>query len=338
MTMMDADMNPAMFNRYAYSMNDPINMLDPDGECSKGASESQTVCATEDAVKDTVGMAVYNGIKAVANVARAAQGKGPVQDIDMGGEEQYGHEAEANSVGEEVAAVASAVVEAGVDSRNPVKALKSFGKKKGKCCFVAGTLVETEIGLRPIDEIDVGDKVLARNPLTGETSLKAVTDLISQNERMIWTVMVASENAAAETFETTDDHPWWIVDKNGNGSWKTTDALMSGMNVTTADNRTLTITAVTETENTDYTYNLTVADFETYFVGQQKILVHNCSDDDSSGYSGHGENPEGKTGSGSNWNKHSDRRAGKRYGKSRNAKRGSKNKKYTPPRNPNKKK
>ena len=32
MTMMDAEMNPAMFNRYAYSFNDPINYTDPDGE------------------------------------------------------------------------------------------------------------------------------------------------------------------------------------------------------------------------------------------------------------------------------------------------------------------
>ena len=26
----------------------------------------------------------------------------------------------------------------------------------------------------------------------------------------------------------------------------------------------------------DATYNLTVADFETYFVGENKVLVHNC--------------------------------------------------------------
>jgi len=29
---MDADMNPRMFNRYAYTFNDPVNAVDPDGE------------------------------------------------------------------------------------------------------------------------------------------------------------------------------------------------------------------------------------------------------------------------------------------------------------------
>lgn len=38
----------------------------------------------------------------------------------------------------------------------------------------------------------------------------------------------------------------------------------------------MTISAVTKTDRTDVTYNLTVADFETYFVGVNKVLVHNC--------------------------------------------------------------
>ena len=265
--------NPAMFNRYAYALNDPINMFDPDGACSQGSSESQTICATEDAVKNTVGMAIYNGIKAVANVARAAQGKGPVQDVDMGGEEMYGHEAEANSVGEEVAAVAKIVGEAGVDRLNPIKPLK---KLTGKCCFVAGTLVETEDGLRPIEEIEIGDSVLARDEATGDTAYKPVTDLITQNERIIWDVEVKGVDGALEAFETTDDHPWWVIDSTGNGSWKTTDTLLSGMVVTNSSNQSLVIEKVGETSKVDYTYNLTVADYSTYFVGQSRVFVHNC--------------------------------------------------------------
>lgn len=37
------------------------------------------------------------------------------------------------------------------------------------------------------------------------------------------------------------------------------------------------IASVTETDRTDATYNLTVAGFETYFVGEQRVLVHNCN-------------------------------------------------------------
>ena len=54
------------------------------------------------------------------------------------------------------------------------------------------------------------------------------------------------------------------------------DPVTIGMQVTTADGRIMTIASVTETSRTYATYNLTVADFQTYFVGQNKVLVHNC--------------------------------------------------------------
>lgn len=38
----------------------------------------------------------------------------------------------------------------------------------------------------------------------------------------------------------------------------------------------MVVTKVKETSRSDATYNLTVADFETYFVGKQRVLVHNC--------------------------------------------------------------
>ena len=66
------------------------------------------------------------------------------------------------------------------------------------------------------------------------------------------------------------------------------------------------------------------------------IGVMCMSGDDNDPYTGHGENPEGKTGTGGNWDKHSGKRAGKRYGSGRNNNRGKKNKKYSKPKNPNK--
>lgn len=46
-----------------------------------------------------------------------------------------------------------------------------------------------------------------------------------------------------------------------------------------SDNQTMIINSVVETSRIDATYNLTVADFETYFVGTNKVLVHNCGAD-----------------------------------------------------------
>lgn len=39
-------------------------------------------------------------------------------------------------------------------------------------CFVAGTLIATEDGQKPIEEIQAGDKVLSENPETGEVAYK----------------------------------------------------------------------------------------------------------------------------------------------------------------------
>jgi len=244
--------SPAYFNRYAYAGNDPINNIDPDGQFFGAAGKLVKLAIKGGDIGATFAGAVTD--------AKTLTGKNV-------------------SLGRRLGAAASLATEvfSPVSARD-AKAGAGFVKNKlgGTCCFVAGTLVETEFGLRPIESIELGDRVLARNPETGETALKAVTDLIRLNERMIWEVSLSGNNDVSEFFETTDDHPWWVVDETGQGSWKDTAELSAGMIVTTADNQTMIITKVLETERIDATYNLTVADFETYFVGENKVLVHNC--------------------------------------------------------------
>lgn len=239
-TFMDTGL-PGQFNRYAYTWNDPINANDPDGEFLNFVAKFVVDVGLEVAIQ-------------------AASG----QDINLGAAAK---------------GAALGVLDPTKTARKVAKLgkLANTARKANKtCCFVAGTLVETEFGLRPIEEIELGDKVLARNPITGETTLKSVTDLIRLNERQIWEVSLSGNNDASEFFETTDDHPWWVVDADGNGSWKDTAELSVGMIVTTSDDQTMIITKVVETNRIDATYNLTIADFETYFVGENKVLVHNC--------------------------------------------------------------
>ena len=245
---LDRGILPQQFNRYAYTWNDPINATDPDGEFLDTIVDIAFVAA------DVVNI-VQNGFTAENTASLAGNLAGVVIPGATG---------------------------LGVAAKGAVTAAKAADKAGGAakvaktCCFVAGTLVETEDGLRPIEDVEIGDLVLARNPETGETALKSVTDLIRLNQRQIWEVSLSGNNGASEFFETTDDHPWWIVDEIGVGSWKDTAELSAGMIVTTVDNQTMVITKVLETNRIDATYNLTVADFETYFVGENKVLVHNC--------------------------------------------------------------
>jgi hypothetical protein len=140
------------------------------------------------------------------------------------------------------------------------------------CCFVAGTLVATENGLVPIEEIEEGDLVWSRDPETGETALKPVTALIRRHKREIWEIEIVQADGAVEIFETTDDHPWWV---EGAG-WVETVGLSAGQQVTTKHYGLSGIRRVEHTGRVDVTYNLTVADFQTYFVGEMQVLVHNC--------------------------------------------------------------
>ncbi|MDB2439304.1 polymorphic toxin-type HINT domain-containing protein [Hellea sp.] len=241
---------PGMFNRYAYTWNDPINATDPDGEFLKIVKSVYNVGKRtyknggnfKGALKDEALSYVENGATLLSKNASLGDKAFAIFDLATG----FGDEA------------------------------KGAKRLLGGCCFVAGTLVETEDGLRPIEDIKVGDLVLSRNPETGETAYKQVTAFIPRHDRIIWTVVLSGENNSSESFETTDEHPWWVISEAGVGSWKRTDELSAGMIATTAGYQTMTITSALKTERLDGTYNITVADFETYFVGENKVLVHNC--------------------------------------------------------------
>ncbi len=97
-----------------------------------------------------------------------------------------------------------------------------------------------ETGLKPIEEIEVGDRVWARDPETGETALKSVVGFIDRHDRVIWEVSLTGPNGEASTFETTAEHPWWI---EGQG-WKRTDELEAGMRGVTRDGATMIFSSV----------------------------------------------------------------------------------------------
>ncbi|MBE7470228.1 MAG: hypothetical protein HS114_13940 [Anaerolineales bacterium] len=59
--------------------------------------------------------------------------------------------------------------------------------------FTAGTPVETEAGQKPIEEIKVGDKVLAEDPETGEQGYFEVVALTNHPTDEILKVMVEAE-------------------------------------------------------------------------------------------------------------------------------------------------
>jgi RHS repeat-associated protein len=143
-------------------------------------------------------------------------------------------------------------------------------------CFEADTLITTETGSKAIQDIKVGDLVLARDELTGVTTFKPVVALIDGAERQIWEVAFESIDpdgaVRSETIGTTDDHPWRLL----GAGWATTAELYPGAALVTAAGSRAVIVSVGQTDRIKRTYNFEVEGFHTYFVGESKLWVHNA--------------------------------------------------------------
>jgi len=151
------------------------------------------------------------------------------------------------------------------------KAGKTFDELYECNCFTAGTKVLTELGERNIEEINVGDRVLSKNEETREISYKEVTHLYRNEKNIIYEISVGNQ-----TIETTDNHPFWVENKG----WVLAADLKVGDKLQQSNGNTLTIDKINIVEYKEAVrvYNFTVADYNTYFVSNLGIWVHNIGD------------------------------------------------------------
>ena len=110
---------------------------------------------------------------------------------------------------------------------------------------------------------------MAYNPETGETELKEVLNVWVKETDEILHVSTSD----GETIDTTTNHPFYVEDKG----WVAAGDLEIGDTLVTADGDEVEVVDI-EIEKLDepiLVYNLDVADFDTYFVGEYGVLVHN---------------------------------------------------------------
>ncbi len=142
-----------------------------------------------------------------------------------------------------------------------------------KCnCFTAGTKVQTDEGEKPIEDIEVGDKVLAKDDETGEMAYKEVEWLFQRDVEEIYNITVGGE-----VITTTDEHPFWIV---GKGWVKSKDVLVGDI-LTTSNGKELAIEKIEVKKEHATVYNFMVKDYHTYFVSNLGIWTHNSCLPDS---------------------------------------------------------
>ncbi|MFG1891080.1 RHS repeat-associated core domain-containing protein [Micromonospora sp. NPDC049051] len=122
---------------------------------------------------------------------------------------------------------------------------------------------------KPLEEIEVGDVVLATDPETGEQGPRTVTAVWVHDDEL------RDLEVTGGRLRTTEDHPYWNVTDQ---QWQLASELDPGDLLRAADGSEVEVFGfIKGGSRVALAYNLTVDDIHTYYVvaGKTPVLVHN---------------------------------------------------------------
>ena len=172
------------------------------------------------------------------------------------------------------------------------------------------TIINTKVA--NIEDLQVGDLVYSYDTITGEISLRKVTDTFVRKSDHINYLTIIDKNGYEQVLETTDGHPFWVVtdepdlnrmarkvnEEDGvilyhenlepglNGFWVEAKDLKVGDVFLGANGELSTLTNIVRVELDDEisVFNFSVEGNHNYFVlakeysyGQTCVLVHNTT-------------------------------------------------------------
>jgi len=167
----------------------------------------------------------------------------------------------------------------------------------GACSFDGNTAVVTEFGLKPINQLQIGlDKVLARDERTGAQKFKNI--LAKYSNRYSEKVIIRSINENTNEHVSVVSnriHPIFTLSREAlsrvaseghtykgtqqNGEWVDAADLVVGDRLLNSDGSWSVVSSLEFVSEEFEAFNLTVQDFNTYFVGEQDkqsfYWVHN---------------------------------------------------------------
>ena len=135
-------------------------------------------------------------------------------------------------------------------------------------CFIAGTQIRVEDGFCDIENVKMGDLVWAKDPISGEVSLKKVIQTFERESFDLIHIVVNGE-----TITTTPEHPFY----RPSFGWTSAVDLRAGDELCMLSGELVIIETVQHEilETPVKVFNFEVEDFHTYYVGSSSILVHN---------------------------------------------------------------
>ncbi len=247
-----------VLNRYAYVLNNPIKNSDPSGhgivkDIVTGVTIAVTVAAEVAVAVGTAGLATP--VEVVGDVAAVGAEAGVEEGTEM----------TTYSITETGESMGKNEVESATENLTDCDCGKMDNNGESMC-FVAGTLIATERGNKPIEEIKKGDKVWAWNEETQSKELRAVTGISKrQTDRLVNIRVDGAE------ITTTPEHPFMA-----NGQWRPAFMLKAGDILFTSGKNTRVVQATKRLEKATTVYNLQVDKLHNYWVSSKRVLVHNA--------------------------------------------------------------
>ncbi|KFE70050.1 polymorphic toxin-type HINT domain-containing protein [Hyalangium minutum] len=138
-------------------------------------------------------------------------------------------------------------------------------------CFVAGTPVLTQEGLKPIEQIVEGELVWSRNEETGQSDWRPVVRTFVTPDQPVLRLELTDEAGQRTVLGVTGEHPFWVKDLG----WVGASSLLPGQQVASAHGGWLKVGAATWEQARATVFNFEVEEFHTYFVGDVGAWVHN---------------------------------------------------------------
>ncbi|MET8542674.1 polymorphic toxin-type HINT domain-containing protein [Kitasatospora sp. NPDC004799] len=132
-------------------------------------------------------------------------------------------------------------------------------------------------GQKPIDQVKVGESVLATDPLTDQTAARTVENVIYTPDDQDFTDLRIQSDNGNGSLTATDHHPFWVEKDQ---KWVDAADLHNGDTLRTPNGADATVSEATQRKGLDAAFNLTVEGFHTYYVlaGDAPVLVHNDVD------------------------------------------------------------
>ena len=148
--------------------------------------------------------------------------------------------------------------------------------KSYTCSFHGSTLVKTADGYKAIAHIRVGDRVFAKDETSGAMGYKPVTAQYGNPYQETVYIEISDGLGKIQTLVSNRIHPFY-----SDGKWIKAEDLKAGSRLFAENGAEPTVQSVTVKQEPLQAYNLTVADWHTYFVKGDKaetegVWVHNA--------------------------------------------------------------